>query len=88
MFQPFRLPGLVAVNLFVLGYAAHATTVSLDGNSFGGFPGYGTSLAKNNVVNYGLPGLYGPSGLWDATRGAAWKGGGTVSTTLSHYDVD
>ncbi len=55
---------------------AVAASVEITGSTYWGFPGYGSSLNKNNVVNNG------PSGIrtWRSRRRSSnpWKYGGDV----------
>jgi hypothetical protein len=61
---------------------ASAATVNITGYSYE--ISYGTSIAKNNVVNFA------PSGIKDNTtrRQRPWKAGGQVNSTLQNYAVD
>ena len=71
---------------------ANASSVVITGSQFGKdgvvkFPGYGTAIDKNNVVNFG------PSGLSDSTKGAGWRAEGqktssAVIANVPQYAVD
>jgi hypothetical protein len=71
---------------------ANASSVVITGSQFGtggvvSFPGYGTSIDRNNVVNFGA------SGLSDSTNGAGWRAQGkktssAVIANVPEYAVD
>jgi hypothetical protein len=71
---------------------AEASSVTITGSRFGtggvvNFPGYGTAVDKNNVVNFG------PSGIRDSTRGSGWRAEGkhtssAVIANVPEYAVD
>jgi hypothetical protein len=58
--------------------AASAATIEISGAPLGG----NVNLGQNDVVNYI------PSGIFDRTNGAAWKQGGSVSSTVASYNID
>lgn len=61
-----------------------AAVVSITGDAFdaSSFPGYGTSVGVNNVVNFG------PSGLLDTTRGRGWFQDASLNVSASSYQID
>ena len=88
-----RAPPLLAALALAcgLGSGAQAATITITGAAFGtdgtgAFAGYGSSIGRNNVVNFG------PSGLVDNSRGQDWVTQGNhtpsaVTTSLSNYGV-
>jgi hypothetical protein len=57
--------------------------IEITGNSFIlGFPGYGSTVTKNNVINYD------PSGIVDKKGGIAWHMNGAVISKVDNYAID
>jgi hypothetical protein len=90
-----RMFALVALCVSALSSisASHAATITITGSPFGtdgigAFPGYGTAIQKNNVVNFF------PSRLFDLTfTGTPWRleGNTTPGVVLSNvpkYEID
>jgi hypothetical protein len=85
------LAAACALSLLPLDFA-NAASVTVTGSRFGkdgvvAFPGYGTSIDRNNVVNFG------PSGISDSTRGSGWRTEGITTSSavianVSDYTVD
>jgi hypothetical protein len=80
---------------------AGAATITITGVPFstpsqgvGAFPGYGTDINKNNVVNFSTSGgSVWPSGLRDTTNGTAWRVEGNtiasaVFSNVANYEID
>lgn len=82
----------LSASILVASDEAQSATITITGSPFGqngtgSFTGYGTSIGKNNVVNFA------PSGLRDPTNLKPWvtqgnSGSSGVTSNVSNYEVD
>jgi hypothetical protein len=78
---------LLATSSFLFAEAARSATVNISGVT-PPFPGYGTAVGNNNVVDSGLSGVSSGGALGSTFKGSATGTPAIVTTDLPLYNVD